>query len=193
MRQDFRRDLKAKRGQLNAAEKMAAAEAVALRVISRLPDSGGTLAGYWASSGELPLHILQMRLPANWIWCLPVVQADRQLLFAPWRAGDDLATNQYGIPEPTLEPSACLRPDELDAVLVPLLGFTRQGQRLGMGGGYYDASFAFRKSRPAPPTLIGVGFACQELAALDAQPWDIDMDAIATEREWLDCPAKEKG
>ena len=60
-----------------------------------------------------------------------------------------------------------------------------------MGGGYYDASFAFRNKTPAPPTLIGVGFACQELDALDVQAWDVDMDAIATEREWLDCPAKE--
>jgi 5-formyltetrahydrofolate cyclo-ligase len=191
MRQELRRELKARRNQLSAADKMAAAEAVALRILAHLPGTGGTLAGYWASSGELPLHILQMRLPANWIWCLPVVQSDRQLLFAPWRAGDDLATNQYGIPEPTLEPSSCLRPDELNAVLVPLLGFTRQGRRLGMGGGYYDASFAFRKITPASPLLIGVGFACQELDALDAQAWDVNMDAIATEREWLDCPAKE--
>ena len=191
MRQELRRELKTIRSQLGAADKMAAAEAVAARVIAHLPDSGGTLAGYWASAGEMPLHILQLRLPANWIWCLPVVQPDRQLLFAPWRAGDDLATNRYGIPEPTLAASSCLRPDELSAVLVPLLGFTRQGRRLGMGGGYYDASFAFRKKTPAPPTLIGVGFACQELDSLDAQAWDVDMDAIATEREWLDCPAKE--
>ena len=191
MRQELRRELKTIRSQLGAADKMAAAEAVAARVIAHLPDSGGTLAGYWASAGELPLHILQLRLPANWIWCLPVVQPDRQLLFAPWRAGDDLATNRYGIPEPTLAASSCLRPDELSAVLVPLLGFTRQGRRLGMGGGYYDASFAFRNKTPAPPTLIGVGFACHELDALDVQAWDVDMDAIATEREWLDCPAKE--
>jgi len=191
MRQDLRRELKSKRSQLGAHDKMAAAEAVALRIMAHLPDTGGMLAGYWACAGELPLHILQMRLPANWIWCLPVVQPDRQLLFAPWRAGDDLATNQYGIPEPTLSPSSCLRPDELSAVLLPLLGFTRQGRRLGMGGGYYDASFAFRKTAPAPPTLIGVGFACQQLDALDAQPWDVDMDAIATEHEWLDCPAQE--
>ena len=191
MRQELRRELKTIRSQLGAADKMAAAEAVAARVIAHLPDSGGILAGYWASAGELPLHILQLRLPANWIWCLPVVQPDRHLLFAPWRAGDDLATNRYGIPEPTLAASSCLRPDELSAALVPLLGFTRQGRRLGMGGGYYDASFAFRKKTPAAPTLIGVGFACQELDALDAQAWDVDMDAIATEREWLDCPAKE--
>ena len=191
MRQELRRELKTIRSQLGAADKMAAAEAVAARVIAHLPDSGGTLAGYLDETFHETGVDLQLRLPANWVWCLPVVQPDRQLLFAPWRAGDDLATNRFGIPEPTLAASSCLRPDELNAVLVPLLGFTRQGRRLGMGGGYYDASFAFRKKTPAPPTLIGVGFACQELDSLDAQAWDVDMDAIATEREWLDCPAKE--
>ena len=74
MRQELRRELKTIRSQLGAADKMAAAEAVAARVIAHLPDSGGTLAGYWASAGEMPLHILQLRLPANCVWCLPVVQ-----------------------------------------------------------------------------------------------------------------------
>ena len=191
MRNELRGELKAKRNQLSAADKMAAAEAVANHVLAQLPKTGGTIAGYWASTGELPLHILQLRLPSNWIWCLPVVQANRQLLFAPWRAGDDLATNQYGIPEPTLAPSSCISPETLNIALVPVLGFTRQGQRLGMGGGYYDSSFAFRKNNLASPTLIGIAYACQELNALDTQEWDVNMDAIATEREWIDCSTKE--
>ncbi len=191
MRKALRQELIAKRNQLSAADKMAVAEAVATRILAQLPETGGFIAGYWASAGELPLHIVQLRLPSHWIWCLPVVQANRQLLFAPWRAGDDLATNQYGIPEPTLAPSSCLRPDELNTVLVPLLGFTRQGQRLGMGGGYYDSSFAFRKNNPVAPRLIGIGYACQELDALDTQAWDVNMDAIATECEWIDCSTKE--
>ncbi|MBP6299529.1 MAG: 5-formyltetrahydrofolate cyclo-ligase [Arenimonas sp.] len=191
MRQPLRQALKAKRNQISVPEKMAAAEAVAQHILAQLPESGGTLAAYWACSGELPLHILQMRLPSHWIWCLPVVQANRQLLFAPWRPGDELVTNQYGIPEPTLAPSSCLRPNELSAVLVPLLGFTRHGQRLGMGGGFYDASFAFRKNQFAPPKLIGVGFACQEIEAIDGQDWDVNMDAIATEHEWINCHEQE--
>ncbi len=191
MRQELRRELKAKRNHLSAADKMAAAGAVADFILAQLPETGGTIAGYWASAGELPLHILQLRLPSNWIWCLPVVQPNRQLLFAPWRAGDDLATNQYGIPEPTLAPSSCMSPDTMSIALVPLLGFTRRGQRLGMGGGYYDASFAFRRSNPVPPTLIGIGYACQELDVFDTQDWDVHMDAIVTEREWLDCRVKE--
>lgn len=191
MRQPLRQALKAKRNQISVPEKMAAAEAVAQHILAQLSESGGTLAAYWACSGELPLHILQMRLPSHWIWCLPVVQANRQLLFAPWRPGDELVTNQYGIPEPTLAPSSCLRPNELSAVLVPLLGFTRHGQRLGMGGGFYDASFAFRKNQFAPPKLIGVGFACQEIEAIDGQDWDVNMDAIATEHEWINCHEQE--
>lgn len=192
MRQHLRQELKAKRIQISVAEKMAAAEVVATHILNHLPASGGTLAAYWACSGELPLHILQMRLPSHWIWCLPVVQADRQLLFAPWRPGDELATNQYGIPEPALAPSSCLQPNELSAVLVPLLGFTRHGQRLGMGGGYYDTSFAFRKNQLVAPQLIGVAFACQEIDTLNVQDWDINMDFIATENEWINCHAKEK-
>lgn len=191
MRNELRRELKAKRSQLSVADKMAAAEAVANHILLQLPESGGNIAGYWASAGELPLHILQLRLPSHWVWCLPVVQPNRQLLFAPWRAGDDLATNQYGIPEPTLTPSSCISPESLQIALVPLLGFTRQGQRLGMGGGYYDSSFAFRKNNPAAPKLIGIAYACQELDALDMQAWDVNMDAIATEREWIDCSTKE--
>jgi 5-formyltetrahydrofolate cyclo-ligase len=191
MRQELRRELTHKRTQLSAADKMAAAEAVAERILRYLPKSGGMISGYWASHGELPLHILQLHLPSNWIWCLPVIQLNRQLLFAPWRAGDALVTNQYGIPEPMLAPSSCLKPDAITVALLPLLGFTRQGQRLGMGGGYYDRSFAFRQQQPSPPILIGVAYACQELNALDVQPWDVDMDAIASECEWISYTVKE--
>ena len=186
MRQDLRREMKAVRSRLSVAEKMSAAEAVAQHVLAHLPNTGGYLAGYWATGGELPLHILQMRLPTDWIWCLPIVQPDRQLLFAPWRTGDELATNRYGIPEPDLEPNSCLAPEAMAQVLLPLLAYTRKGQRLGMGGGYYDASFAFRQQYSSPPLLIGIGYACQEIAALDSQDWDVRLDVLANENEWLE-------
>ena len=191
MRASLRQALKTTRSGLGASEKMAAAEAVAHRLLAQLPESGGYLGGYWACNGELPLHRLQMQLPENWIWCLPVVCPGRQLRFAPWRAGDILGSNRYGIPEPMTDSEACLLPEAMQAVVLPLLGFTRQGLRLGMGGGYYDASFAFRKSQDAPPLLIGAAFACQEIEMLEAQSWDVALDAVATESEWIDCRTKE--
>ncbi len=70
-------------------------------------------------------------------------------------------------------------------MLLPLLGFDRRGGRLGMGGGYYDRAFAFRRDRPAPPRLVGIGFACQELPDLAAESWDVALDAVATEAAYL--------
>ena len=75
----------------------------------------------------------------------------------------------------------------MSVILLPLLGFTRSGQRLGMGGGYYDRCLAFRQRLPAPPVLIGVGYGFQELPALGHAPWDVRLDAVVTEREFLVC------
>jgi 5-formyltetrahydrofolate cyclo-ligase len=141
----------------------------------------GYVGGYWAVNGELPLHAVQLRLAPGQVWCLPLVQDDGSLRFAPWRAGDPMQPNRYGIPEPVLEPASTLAPDQLQWALLPLLGFDRGGGRLGMGGGYYDRAFAFRRGSAAPPRLVGVGYAFQELPALDAEPWDVPLDAVVTE------------
>jgi 5-formyltetrahydrofolate cyclo-ligase len=126
------------------------------------------------------------RLPERTRYCLPMLQQDRTLRFAPWHVGDAVAVNRYGIPEPAF-PTSTLDPRALDVVLLPLLGYTRDGDRLGTGGGWYDRSFAFRRNAPAPPLLIGVGFACQQIDASIEQRWDVPLDAIATEREVIVC------
>ena len=182
----LRLELRERRAALPPSERLAAADAVARRLADQ-PEARqpGYVGGYWAVGGELPLHAVQMRLAPGQAWCLPVVLDGGSLGFAPWRAGDPLRTNRFGIPEPDLETASLLDPADLSLVLVPLLGFDRAGHRLGMGGGYYDRSFAFRRGRAAPPLLVGVAYACQEVAALDAEPWDVDLDALATEREWL--------
>lgn len=172
---------------------MAAADAVAQTVLAHLPATGGYLAGYWASNGELPLHAVQAGLPAHWTWCLPRVLPERLLAFAPWRTGEPLTNNRYGIPEPAVPAAALLPPDAMHVVLVPAVGFTRDGQRLGMGGGYYDRSFAARRHQPAPPLLVGVAYAAQELDGLDTQDWDVRLDAVATETGWIDCRAPRGG
>jgi 5-formyltetrahydrofolate cyclo-ligase len=166
---------------------MAAGEAIASAILAhpRFPASG-YVAGYWATQGEVPLHLLQMRLPADAVWCLPCVQPGGTLLFAPWRPGDPLVSNRYGIPEPELDSMSLLEPADMAVVVLPLLGFTRDGLRLGMGGGYYDRSFSFRRESPAPPWLVGAAYSFQQLDSLPAQPWDVRLDAIATEQGILE-------
>ena len=186
-RREARRALRQRRRQASAAERMAAAESLSSRLLAhpRFPPEG-YVAGYWAMDGEVPLHILQMRLGDGRIWCLPCVQPDGSLLFAPWRPGDALVSNQFGIPEPDLAPASLLSPREMAVVVLPLVGFTRGGQRLGTGGGFYDRSFAFRHDAPAPPWLVGAAYSFQQLDGLAAQPWDVPLDAIATESELIE-------
>jgi 5-formyltetrahydrofolate cyclo-ligase len=84
---------------------------------------------------------------------------------------------------------ALLDPADLDVVLLPLLAFDRHGQRIGYGGGFYDASFAFlcESPRPARPLLVGIGYAFQACDAIEPADWDIRLDFVATDHELIDC------
>ena len=190
-KRELRAVLREQRLALPAAERMRAAESVArlVQADSPLKIRSGYVAGYWAMGGELPLHVVQLRLRDDQVWCLPCVQSDNSLRFAPWRPGDELVSNRYGIPEPVLSADAQLRAEDMTLVLVPLLGFTREGSRLGMGGGFYDRSFAFRRQQSPPPLLVGVGYAFQELATLPHQAWDVRVDALLTDARFTLCAA----
>lgn len=181
-RDELRRDLRARRAALTPGLRLAAADAVARHLGEQPPlCEPGYVGGYWAVNGELPLHAVQLRLAPGQVWCLPLVQPDGGLRFAPWRAGDPMQPNRYGIPEPVMAPESTLAPGQLQWALLPLLGFDRSGGRLGMGGGYYDRAFAFRRQASAPPLLVGVGYGFQELGGIQAQEWDVPLDAIVTE------------
>ncbi|HEY9097745.1 MAG TPA: 5-formyltetrahydrofolate cyclo-ligase [Thiobacillus sp.] len=90
--------------------------------------------------------------------------------------------NKYGIAEP-VDPHS-LRARQLDLLFMPLVGFDQAGYRLGMGGGYYDATLAYRHRRPSwrKPRLIGIAYECQGVDKLPHDPWDMPLDAVLTER-----------
>ena len=71
----------------------------------------------------------------------------------------------------------------LDLVLVPLVGFDPQGNRLGMGGGFYDRTFAYRGRRKhtSRPCLIGLAHECQRVEHLPCAGWDIPLDGVITD------------
>ena len=183
----LRRTLRERRRALPAATRIAAAEALADRLLALpffsregLPASG-YVAGYWAMDGEIGLHALQLRLPSQHIYCLPLLHDDGSLRFAPWRAGDPLVTNRYGIPEPDVTPDGALRAEDMALIVLPLVGFDADCHRLGMGGGWYDRSLAFRHAKSPPPWLAGAAFEAQRLDAIAAEAWDVRLDAVCTE------------
>lgn len=190
-RKALRTELRTRRRAISAQERIAGAESLATRLLS-LPffPEEGPVAGYWAMDGEIALHVWQLRLPPTLTYCLPVLVdgatddvsgEGRRLCFAPWRPGDPLVSNRYGIPEPDVAADALLEAAAMRLVVVPLVGFDARGQRLGMGAGWYDRSFAFRRSASAPPWLVGAGFSAQQVEALPAQAWDVALDAVCTE------------
>ena len=185
-RVQLRRDLRSRRRALPAAQRIAAADTLANQLLALhfLPDSGH-VAGYWAMDGEIALNSWQVRLPRSLVYCLPVLHTDNSLRFAPWRPGEALVSNRFGIPEPDVDPAEALPAQALSLVVMPLVGFDARGHRLGMGGGWYDRSFAFRNAAAPPPWLVGAGFNVQRVPHLDQEAWDVIPDALCTETETL--------
>ena len=93
--------------------------------------------------------------------------------------------NKYGIQEP----SAIGKPwpaNSFDVLLVPLLAFDRSGTRIGMGAGYYDRALkALSYQAGTKPYLIGLAHYFQEINSLEREPWDVPLDAILTDREFI--------
>jgi 5-formyltetrahydrofolate cyclo-ligase len=183
----IRRRLRDLRLALQRAERTAA-ERTILSSLERLGlfRRGAHVALYLPMRGEVDVrpcleiarrHGAQVYLPRI------VNRRRRQMLFAPWAAGGVLRTNAFGILEPGSVAGA--RPViGLDAIVLPMVGFDADGNRLGMGAGYYDRALRRHRDRAAwrRPRLIGVAYACQQLTAIPASPWDVPLDRVVTER-----------
>jgi len=146
------------------------------------------VAGYLPSRGEIDvLPTLTWFRSQGHITCLPVmrnIQEQPGLRFAPFDDATTMIPGKFNIPVPDLPDSALLTAEQLDLVLVPLTGFDERGNRLGMGGGYYDRTFAWRQQQTNSQLYIGVAHECQKMIALPVDTWDVPLDAVATDRHW---------
>jgi 5-formyltetrahydrofolate cyclo-ligase len=144
------------------------------------------LAAYWPADGELdPRPLLALARRRGRRTFLPVLRRPTQgrLWFLPYGPGEPLSTNRYGIPEPSRRREHIRLAWQLDLLLVPLVGFDDDGNRIGMGGGFYDRTLGYLRHRThwRRPRLIGIAHECQRVEHLDARPWDIPLDGVATE------------
>lgn len=186
-RTQLRQTLRSRRQSLTQKEQQAAAHAM-LEVVIReqLISNHQQVALYLANDGEIdPEPLIQ------WLWrqgvsCyLPVLhpEKERELLFVAYHERTPLLPNRFGINEPVVQESDTIAPEALDLVFMPLTGFTEDGERLGMGGGFYDKTFSFAQSK-AKPRLIGLAHECQKVTDTYSLEWDIPMLGIVTDQRF---------
>ncbi|WP_219702311.1 5-formyltetrahydrofolate cyclo-ligase [Marinomonas lutimaris] len=185
-RQTLRRQLRQTRRSLSEDEQLSASTSLLSNFKEQLSylniDNTQRIALYLTNDGEISPHLL-----CDYFWqqniqtYLPVVQ-DKQLSFARYTAETIWQENIFGIKEPVT--TEYLSGNELDIVLLPLVGFDSKGGRLGMGGGFYDRTFA-NKRADEKPLLIGLAHDCQEVKSLPIEGWDVPLQAIITPRQTI--------
>jgi 5-formyltetrahydrofolate cyclo-ligase len=186
----LRAELRARRRALAPAERARAAQLVARYIDRKLGlRAGDRVALYCSMRDELdstPLFTLARR--RGWRVYVPRIERarhGRRMRFV--EAGGRERVNRLGIREP--EAARTIGARWLDLVLVPLVGFDVHGMRLGMGAGFYDRAFAYRRWRRAwrGPRLIGVAYAFQQVPQILAAPHDVHLDAVVTEKGVIKC------
>jgi 5-formyltetrahydrofolate cyclo-ligase len=188
-RSSIRKQLRSARRALSPAQQKSAAAGLAKQLRHFLPVLRSKhIAFYLPNDGEIDPRPLISFLERCGKQCyLPRLHADgsNRVWFVRYRSGEKLSDNRFGIPEPRVQ-NQQLPAWAIQTVLMPLVGFDRNGNRLGMGGGFYDRTFAFKHQRPhSRPLLIGLAHSVQEVAALPTESWDMPLDMIATEKDLL--------
>ncbi len=148
------------------------------------------IAAYWPSRGEInSLPLIQHAISLKKRCYLPVLHPRhlRQLYFVEYKLNDSLIPNRWGILEPKLILKKIIPASALDLVLMPLVAFDTQGNRLGMGGGYYDTTFSFLKTDTIlhhRPYLLGLAYEFQQVKKLPFNRQDVPLSAVATEKKY---------
>ena len=138
------------------------------------------LGGYYPSNYEIDdLEILNFLEKKNFKISLPVIRKNNQMDFFKWSNNDPLKINKFGIPEPIS--SKKFYPDIL---LVPLVGYDNDLNRLGYGGGFYDR-YIEKIEKIKKVIKIGLAFSFQKIKDIPLNPYDKKLDFIITEKEIL--------
>ncbi len=194
----LRRALKRRRRALSPREQRTAAVQLCRR-LKTLPEllRARRISLYLPVGGEIDpqplLHWLYRRGVSVY---LPVLRplAENSLWFVAYHPHTPMVTNRFGIAEPATTFSARrhnrLPAWALDTLIVPLVGFDQEANRMGMGGGFYDRTLSFMRYRRPAPALIGVAHACQQVAHLPVEPWDIPLTAIVTDTRTVRPPKR---
>lgn len=189
-RRELRRQLRRRRRALTPHQRRSASRELCRR-LKRLPalQRARRVALYLPNDGEIdPQPLIDWLTARRASVYLPVLRplSENRLWFVRYHTGTRMTRNRFGIAEPDTRFGAHranrLPAWALDTVLLPLVGFDDEGQRIGMGGGFYDRTFAFARRQRPRPRLIGLAHDCQRVDALPVADWDVPLDSIVSDR-----------
>ena len=140
---------------------------------------GKIVSGYIAKDSEAdPSALLSAAHDRGCLTALPFVTSRASpMQFLRWSPGDVLEAGPFGL----MQPHATADVVVPNVVLVPLVAFDSRLMRLGQGAGHYDRALSLLERT----TAIGIAWSVQHAPAIDADPWDVPMDAILTEKSWM--------
>lgn len=186
-RQQLRQEIRRKRRALTKPQQIRAAKRLHAQICRR-PEfiRARHVALYLPNDGEIdPRTLLESCWKMGKKTYLPVLHPilHNRLWFVPFDRNTKLVRNIYNIEEPPLLKSPRRPPWALDLVLLPLVAFDADGNRMGMGGGYYDRTFSFKSRRQSiqGPKLIGLAHELQRVERLPVESWDIPLAGIITD------------
>ncbi|WP_395344707.1 5-formyltetrahydrofolate cyclo-ligase [Ningiella sp. W23] len=190
IRNTLRQTFRERRRSLNSSEKQSAAQALLERCKAlELFDDCERIALYMTSDSELDTRpLIEYLWSQGKVVYLPVLHpfCSGHLIFLAYDKNTIMKANGYGISEPVLNCSELCPTNKLDILFTPLVAFDESGNRLGMGGGFYDRTLAglkragLNKTSEKAPKIIGLAYDIQKTLALPAQAWDEPLGNILT-------------
>lgn len=185
-RSNLRQQLRTLRNGLTGAQRRAHDLAIGDNLLELVRTRrAGAIAGYWPFNGEPDITPLCRQLMAEGCrLALPVISSadGHRMDFHAWHEDTILAANRYGILEP--QNTELLPVPSFDMLLIPLVGYDRSGNRLGMGAGYYDRCLVSIRDREAP-LRVGVAYSLQETEPVEEAEWDIPLHGVVNENGWF--------
>lgn len=181
-RQVIRQQVRHLRRAMTDEQQALAAEQLADLALNYAPMTAArNIALFLSVDGELNTRPLIARL-----WhlkkavYLPVLHpfSPGNLLFLRYSPDTPLHINKLRIPEPPLDIRQLITLDQLDLMMVPLVAFDQHGQRLGMGGGFYDRTLQNWRQHGFLP--VGLAHDCQQVDNLPVAEWDVPLPAVMT-------------
>lgn len=188
-RQLLRQNFRSKRRMLSPLQQAEAATNIltTCKAATRLPKAN-SVACYIANDAEIdPQKIIEYCWDQRKCVLLPVLDPTNKghLLFVEYRPNSPTRKNIYGIDEPIMTNSNVHSLENIDLILTPLVAFDAKGNRLGMGGGYYDRTLAPIHRDTLSTQLIGLAHTCQQTDNLLTDSWDIPLHGIATPKQFF--------